>query len=713
MSGRLPPQRGPFVTGLLAVDVVVIGLFACILWFIVSVPLAVLAGALSTVAMVMYCLQVLALVWIRLLEEILSLDRGQAIILAELSWRLFSFLFSAGTLLLIFAGLQRFLTPISRIPKPYPRWWPHWLRNATSQLRNRLLPFRLSRLQVKEIHPANAQFALGWAYLHGLGVSRDPEESASWFRKAAVRGNGAAQTQLAVCYARGEGVSQDYSKAMWWYELAADQGVTSAQNGLGLLYEAGRGVPQDYSKAMHWYQLAADNGNGFAQALIGELYAGGLGVAQDYSEAMRRYRLAAEKGDEFAQARIGDLYAGGLAVGKDYKEAMRWFRAAADGGNSYAQAELGRMYYEGKGVAQDHAEALRWFCAAGEANNAYAQWRVGDMYLQGQGTPRDTQKGLSWARRAATNDPKIYGRSLANLESRFTSGLASDSRDALVSDRAVHLRESSIDPNRLNSALQKLDGMIGLAPVKDHFRRLVDFVRGQELRRAAGLSVIPVSMHFAFTGNPGTGKTTVARLVGEIFAALGLLRKGHVVEVDRSGLIGKYVGETALKTTKCIDEALDGILFIDEAYMLSSEAGQYGQEAIGTLLKRMEDDRERLAVIVAGYVEPMKMFIDSNPGLRSRFTRYIDFTDYSTDELVEIFLSLCAVHQFILADGVLDRVKDVVTVMHTGRGESFGNARDIRTFFEQTIERQAMRISNAEHADLAMIVPSDVPMLGL
>jgi hypothetical protein len=280
-------------------------------------------------------------------------------------------------------------------------------------------------------------------------------------------------------------------------------------------------------------------------------------------------------------------------------------------------------------------------------------------------------------------------------------------------DFTARAADPGVSEEDLNAILKELDVLVGLEPVKAEVHRAANFARMQVMRRQQGLPVVQASLHSVFFGNPGTGKTTVARLMGRIYKSLGLLRRGHVVECDRGRLVAEYVGQTAVRTHAMVDSALDGILFIDEAYALAGRGAEdFGSEAIETLLKRMEDDRDRLIVIVAGYNDPMKQFIASNPGLESRFTNYLNFPDYQPAELLEIFHRMAAQSGLVCAPETEKKVLAICTNLHAARNAQFGNAREMRNLFESAVRNQSTRLVTGGQCDrdaLTTLLPEDLP----
>lgn len=273
-------------------------------------------------------------------------------------------------------------------------------------------------------------------------------------------------------------------------------------------------------------------------------------------------------------------------------------------------------------------------------------------------------------------------------------------------------QEKEISAENLDSVINEINSLIGLVNIKKQIKTLINLIKIKKERKERGMPETELSLHSVFYGPPGTGKTTVARLLGRVYKSLGLLEKGHVVETDRAGLVAGFVGQTAIQTDKIIKQAMDGILFIDEAYALKGNDNDFGNEAIDTILKRMEDNRGRFVVIVAGYPDEMEGFIASNPGLKSRFSRYFYFKDYSSKELVKIFIHFCTNAALKLTKPAEAKLLSLFQILYENKDKSFGNGRLARNLFEKIIENQANRlveITPLTDEVLSTICKEDIP----
>ena len=305
-------------------------------------------------------------------------------------------------------------------------------------------------------------------------------------------------------------------------------------------------------------------------------------------------------------------------------------------------------------------------------------------------------------------DADFWGTPL--MEKKVTEKAEKPAEKPAAQAEKPEQKEEIPPKEKIEDLLAELDGYVGMDAIKEEVRSLINMVQVYKLRRENDLPTTDMSLHMVFSGNPGTGKTTVARIMARIYHSLDILSRGQLVEVDRSGLVAGYVGQTALKTQKVIEKAMGGVLFIDEAYALNGKSeNDFGQEAIDTILKAMEDHRDDLVVIVAGYTELMDRFIHSNPGLESRFNRFLMFEDYTPEQMVAIFKMQCKKGCYVLAEGTEELVRDFIA--EESADDSFGNARGVRNLFEHILVAQNNRLAKMEQVtrdDLMQILPDDV-----
>ena len=346
-------------------------------------------------------------------------------------------------------------------------------------------------------------------------------------------------------------------------------------------------------------------------------------------------------------------------------------------------------------------------------------YELGKYYVLSRADKREisSQRYIDYINKLREHLPeKISTEGKQEIKEKETKQQTGNKEKKTLSEKASvkeETQQENAEPEEsLEELMEKLNSLIGLAGVKNEVGSLVNMLKIKKIRDARGMKTANVSKHLVFLGNPGTGKTTVARLLSKIYKQLGVLEKGQLVEVDRAGLVAGFVGQTALKTKEKIDEAMGGILFIDEAYTLAKGGGDFGQEAIDTILKAMEDNRESLVVIVAGYPEPMDEFLNSNPGLKSRFNKSILFEDYSEKELLSIFQGFCKPYEMTLSADAENVVVKYLQWLVQHKPANFANGREMRNLFEAALASQANRLATLTEItndDLNEISTLDLP----
>lgn len=580
----------------------------------------------------------------------------------------------------------------------------------------------------------------------------------------AYQGDASAQYHLGYAYLKGtDRIVQNYSEALYWLEKVIKQEDAYSEDAyfdIGQCYEYGQGVDIDYHRAIECYK------KGKCYRSVGRFYENGLGVKKDILEALKWYEkdVPSEATLRFHDVLSQEFLAKKLTEYKKYSEALKWYMILSESlfpslKMTDIYTSIGDFYENGYGVKKNHEEALKWYQKASDAKSClfwgkryYEAGKYTDAYERfmqivnnNDANVEDREKATEWAEHCRLLCPQTdrnfsrgkrlfergdYERALHWFERSINSGSVSsedkvrakawadkcqmlcNTSSQRVASTCISTREST-STDKLEELLQRLNSLIGLQNVKREVSTLVNLLKLQSMRKQHGLPEIPLSRHLVFIGNPGTGKTTVARLLAEIYHQLGILSKGQLIEVDRSGLVAGYVGQTALKTQEVIQSAIDSVLFIDEAYTLakSNNSNDFGQEAIDTLLKAMEDHRDDFVVIVAGYPDLMKTFINSNPGLKSRFNKYIYFQDYSPEELLDIFKLQCKNAGLTLEDGASEIAFNYLQNIYEQRDSNFSNGRSVRNYFERVLSNQANRLamqSSISATDLITLSHQDV-----
>ena len=529
---------------------------------------------------------------------------------------------------------------------------------------------------------------------HALAGS-DDIEAAAWFRRAAEAGNVTGALNLAISLSAGRGVTQDKVEALRWYKVAAEKGDADALNRVGVYHNEGwGGLAKDAAEAASWCRRAAEAGNVSGALNLATLLFDGRGVPEDKVEALRWYKVAAEKGNASALNKVGGYHHegwGGLA--KDAAEASGWYRRAIEAGSEMAECSLGTILVNGgHNLEPDTETASYWLRRAAERGDGTAMAFLAHLHENG-----------------------LPGVAASKAEAKRLFKQAADSGVLWAKQRWEALNvgppsSEKVPPAtiRYDRRFEELDALRGLAPVKQRLRQLAQTMDITRRRLALGYRSPMPTGHMLFLGNPGTGKTTVARITGRIMASIGALPQGHVVEVDRAKLVQVYIGETEKRTTEYIQDAMGGILFVDEAYTLVPEDSprDHGPRALDTILTAMEDYRGKFIVIFAGYEREMKRVLDYNPGLPERVPTHLIFPDYGPEDLLQIGLDqIRGAQGFGYEAGVAEKLRALIEDRFVPPPANFANARSVRNLVEEIVQRHASRSG----ARLDQIGVADIP----
>lgn len=568
------------------------------------------------------------------------------------------------------------------------------------------------RALVPDLACPDASYNMGRCFFYGYGTEKNPMMALGHFTSAAQMGHIDAQNAVAVQYLTGEGVREDNERAIKWLEAAYKQNPKHPRtnNNLGFCYRHGYGVEKDLQKAYDFYKVAADGGFVSAQYTVGYFHMEGLLGELNYRKGIEYYLKAADNGHATAQYEVGFAYESGTSIlERDYAKAVEYYEKAAAQGDINALLKLGERYIQGTnlvGGRKDIAKGLAYCHRALELDNDFAASFLLRVYELGMyGVPASKQKALEVCKIAVGKGHIRFQAPLSRLRRLIREEQTQNALPAAGKNgqEGAKQQDSQSQPaaRRPLTAMDRLQGLIGLRSVKEEIRNIIKLHEFNTKRLTYNLAPLEISRHMVFTGNPGTGKTIVARLIGEVYHEMGLLQKGEVHEVKRQDLVAEYIGQTAPKTQKCIDDAMGGILFIDEAYTLSKPSERdFGYEAVETIMNAMEDNREDLMVIVAGYEKEMRHFLDINPGLKSRFGNFINFEDYKPEELNQIFHKMAREGKNQIMPDAEPILADYFEKIYRTRDEEFGNARAVRNFYDTIIKEKVNRLGDISKCDL-------------